>query len=52
MSFNLGIPQGSVIGPLFFLICINELAYIMDTKYNMFAGDTTLYDASNDLDSQ
>ena len=49
MSIKLGIPQGSVLGPLFFLLMINDLAFIMKLACKMFADDTTLYDADQDL---
>ena len=49
MSIKLGVPQGSVLGPLFFLIFINDLAFIMELKCKMFADDTTFYDSDKDL---
>ena len=49
MSIKLGAPQGSVLGPLFFLLMINDLAFIMELACKMFADDTTLYDADQEL---
>lgn len=50
-QINLGVPQGSVLGPLFFLIFINDLAFILDLNCKMFADDTTLYLSGSDLNS-
>ena len=44
-------PQGSVLGPLFFLIMINDLAYIIDLMCKLFADDTTLGDVDKDLNT-
>ena len=38
-----GVPQGSSLGPLTFLVYINDLAEVVKCNLKMFADDTCLY---------
>ena len=38
-----GVPQGSVLGPLLFLMFVNELPYWIKNEMRMFADDTKIW---------
>ncbi len=45
-----GIPQGSVLGPVLFLIYVNDLPDVVECMIKMFADDTKLYGQVNGQD--
>ena len=50
-NVHAGVPQGSILGPLLFLIYTNNLSENLTSKAKLFADDTSLFSVVHDVNT-
>ena len=50
-SITAGVPRGLILGPLFFLMYINDLSKNLSSSHKLFANDTSLFSVNHNLNT-
>ena len=50
-NVNTGVPQGSILGPILFLVYINDLSNGLKSNPKLFVDDTSLFSVIHDVNS-
>ena len=50
IKVEVGVPQGSILGPLFFVLFANDLPESVELDLEEYAGDSTLTESSKNID--
>jgi hypothetical protein len=49
LSVRYGVPQGSLLGPFFFILYINDISHITQGRPIMYADDTSILNMGQDI---